>query len=98
MKEIGLILNPTDVALDIGKQPTMTPMRLFASRCTYLDMVNVGYITVDLAGSSARLVHLSVSNCVAFVVENVAVAQGSSEISRQPDHIELRLVQWSKPS
>ena len=54
MKEIGWILNPTDVALDIGKQPTMTPMRLFASRCMFLDMVNVGYITVDLAGSQRK--------------------------------------------
>ena len=54
MKEIGLILNPTDVALDIGKQPTMTAMRVFASCCTYLDMVNVGYITVDLTGSQCK--------------------------------------------
>ena len=27
---------------------------LFASRCTFLDMVNVGYITVDLAGSQCK--------------------------------------------
>ena len=37
------VAKPTDVALDMGKQPTMTPMGLFASRCTVLDTVNVGY-------------------------------------------------------
>ena len=59
------VANPPDVALDIGKQPTMAPMGLFASRCKFLDLVNVG-------GHRGRLVHLSTSNDEAYDVENVA--------------------------
>ena len=42
------VANPPDVALDIGK-PTMAPMGLFASRCKFLDLVNVCYFTIDIA-------------------------------------------------